>query len=188
MLKINKTLIPKSILRMKKIGATLIILFTFNFFSFAQLALPPAPMHNLEWHSSLQEVHELSKATHKPIFAFFTGSDWCGWCKKLQRDVFAKPEFVEWASKNVILLELDFPRTKQLPPDLAQQNSGMQQALKVTGYPTCWILFTAKDEATNNFNLAPVGSLGYPQGAEIGNEQIKFLNDANKIMSTIKQN
>ncbi len=142
----------------------------------------------LEWHTSLQEAHELSQTSKKPIFAFFTGSDWCGWCKRLQYDVFSKPEFVAWAQKNVILLELDFPRTKQLPAELAQQNSGMQQALKVTGYPTCWLLFTAKDAATNNFSLNPVGSLGYPSGAEQGKEQVLFLENANRIMGQIKVN
>jgi len=51
----------------------------------------------LDWHTSLQEAHELSQTSKKPIFAFFTGSDWCGWCKRLQNDVFSKPEFVAWA-------------------------------------------------------------------------------------------
>src|SRR5690348_6346760 len=87
----------------------------------------------LEWHTNLAEVHELSKASHKPIFAFFTGSDWCGWCTRLQNDVFSKPEFIAWAKKNVILLELDFPRRKQLPEDLQQQNNSLQQALRISG-------------------------------------------------------
>lgn len=170
---------------MIKSGSTLLVLLLVSQLSFSQA---PAPSENLVWYTSLQQVHELSQQTKKPIFAFFTGSDWCGWCKKLQRDVFSKPEFVAWASKNVILLELDFPRMKQLPPDLAQQNSSMQQALHVSGYPTCWIIYTQKDEATNNFNLSPVGSLGYPQGAVIGSEQVKFLEDANRILSQIKVN
>src|SRR5262245_33927826 len=88
--------------------------------------------------TNLQDANKLSQATHKPVFAFFTGSDWCGWCKKLQRDVFVKPEFIAWAKQNVILLELDFPRTKQLPDDLIRQNASLQQALAVSGYPTVW--------------------------------------------------
>ncbi len=148
----------------------------------------PSPSKQLVWHTSLAEVHELSKTTKKPIFAFFTGSDWCGWCRKLQNDVFSKPEFVEWASKNVILLELDFPRTKKLSPELTQQNNGMQQALRVTGYPTCWFIYTTKDEATNNYNLSTIGSLGYPAGAEVGKEQVKFLEDANKILLLAPKN
>jgi thioredoxin-related protein len=142
----------------------------------------------LVWHTNLIEAQEISMASKKPIFAFFTGSDWCGWCRKLQNDVFGKPEFVAWARKNVVLLELDFPRRKQLPAELAQQNNSLQQALKVQGFPTIWILFMSKEEATNNFNLSTFGSLGYPQGAELGSEQVKFLEDASKIMALIKAN
>lgn len=140
----------------------------------------------LVWYTDLATVHEISKSTNKPIFGFFTGSDWCGWCIKLQRDVFAKKEFVEWANKNVILLELDFPRRKQLSPELVQQNSGLQQAFQVRGYPTCWLFFTTKDETTNNFSLTALGSLGYPQGAEVCKEEVKFLADANVILATKK--
>jgi len=156
--------------------------------SYSQDKTPPAKGNELEWHTSLEEVHLLSKASHKPIFAFFTGSDWCIWCKRLQSNVFAKPEFVAWAKKNVILLELDFPRQKRLAPEMEQQNNGMQQALKITGYPTVWLIFTTKDEVTNNFNLSTLGSLGYPRDAVVGNEQEKFLSEANLILSEHKQN
>lgn len=172
----------------KTILITVLSLLCFIPFSYSQQAATVATESKLVWHTSLEEAHNLSKASNKPIFAFFTGSDWCGWCRKLQMDVFSKQEFIDWASKNVILLELDFPRHKQLSPELTQQNNGLQQALKITGYPTCWILFTTKDAATNNYNLAPVGSLGYPQGAEVGNEQKKFMEDVNRIMSQIKAN
>src|ERR1044071_6472221 len=96
--------------------------------TYSQDNKPTATENKLEWHTNFEEANTLSKASHKPIFAFFTGSDWCGWCMRLQRDVFAKPEFITWAKKNVILLELDFPRKKSLPPELQQQNNSMQQA------------------------------------------------------------
>ena len=142
---------------------------------------------SLQWYTNLQEANKLSQSSKKPIFAFFTGSDWCGWCKKLQRDVFAKPEFVAWAKKNVILLELDYPRTKTLPPDLVQQNSSLQQALAVSGYPTIWFIFATVDPANGNINLSTLGSLGYPRDAVPGSEQVKFLDDANKILSLAKK-
>lgn len=141
----------------------------------------------LIWYTELATVHEISKSTNKPIFGFFTGSDWCGWCHKLQKDVFAKKDFIEWANKNVILLELDFPKRKQLPAALAQQNAGLQQAFQVRGYPTCWLFFTAIDQTTNNYNLTALGSLGYPQGAEPGKEEVKFLADANLILASQKK-
>jgi len=137
----------------------------------------------LVWYTDYMTVHEISKTSNKPIFAFFTGSDWCGWCHKLQRDVFAKQEFIDWANKNVVLLELDFPRKKQLPEALAQQNYSLQQQFSVRGYPTIWMFYSVKDEATNGFQLTALGSLGYPQGAEMGKEEVKFLTDANLILA-----
>jgi thioredoxin-related protein len=142
---------------------------------------------SLIWYTELATVHEISKSSNKPIFGFFTGSDWCGWCHKLQKDVFAKKDFIEWANKNVILLELDFPKRKQLPTELAQQNSGLQQAFQVRGYPTVWLFFTSIDETTKNYNLTALGSLGYPQGAEPGKEEVKFLADANLILANMKK-
>ncbi len=136
----------------------------------------------LEWHTDLMKVHDLSEKTKKPIFAFFTGSDWCGWCIKLQNNVFSKPEFISWAKENVILLELDYPRAKQLPPALAAQNANMQQAFGVTGYPTVWLFKTVKNDKEKKFTMDSYGSLGYPVGAEMGREQDKFIEDANKIL------
>ena len=62
-------------------------------------ALLPVSQESLVWQTDLMKAHDLSLTGKKPIFAFFTGSDWCGWCHKLQREVFAKPEFITWAKK-----------------------------------------------------------------------------------------
>lgn len=166
---------------MKKIIRLLSILFFLaNFKIVAQSH--SSKTASLVWHTSLQKADSLSKLSNKPIFAFFTGSDWCGWCHKLQRDVFAKPEFIAWAKKNVILLELDFPRNKQLSPELTQQNNSLQQAFGISGYPTIWLFFMGKDENTQQKTLAGLGSLGYPEGAQPGKEEVKFLANANLIL------
>ena len=123
----------------------LLCLFNINLFSQNEKS-----SDGLEWHTDLMKVHELSEKTKKPIFAFFTGSDWCGWCIKLQNNVFSKPEFIAWAKANVILLELDYPRAKQLPPALVAQNANMQQAFGVSGYPTVWLFKTVKNNYHGN--------------------------------------
>ena len=155
-----------------------------NLFSLGQTSMKVE--NGLVWYTSIQEVHELSVKNKKPIFAFFTGSDWCGWCKRLKANVFAKQAFIDWANANVILLELDFPRGKILSPELTKQNSELQQALGVRGYPTIWLLYTEKLESSNTINLNTLGSLGYPQGAEPGREEVKFLNDVTQITSKKK--
>ncbi len=172
---------------MSKFCTSLIaLILVFNASLFSQSTAKKAE-NGLVWYTSLQEVHEISTKSNKPIFAFFTGSDWCGWCKRLQANVFAKPEFIEWAIKNVILLELDFPRAKPLTPELTKQNSELQQALGVRGYPTVWLMYTEKVDSTNAINLNTLGSLGYPQGAEPGKEQVKFLSDAAQVLATKKK-
>jgi protein disulfide-isomerase len=134
----------------------------------------------LEWYTDITQSAKLSKETKKPVFGFFTGSDWCGWCHKLEADVISKPGFKAWAKKNVILMELDFPRAKQQPEELAKQNSSLQQFFHVQGYPTVWIFDIAQDSATR-FNILPRGSLGYPAGNP-GREEKAFLHTADSIL------
>lgn len=140
----------------------------------------------LEWHSDMMKAYELSKSTNKPIFAFFTGSDWCGWCMKLQKEVFSKSAFISWANENVILVELDFPRTKKLPDDLVRQNAELQQVFKVSGYPTIWMFYLIKDETNKRFTIDGLGSLGYPSHPEPGKEEVSFLKTANEILANKK--
>lgn len=92
-----------------------------------------------EWMTDYNKALALSNKTGKPILADFTGSDWCGWCIKLKKEVFSKPEFDAWAKKNVILLELDYPRSKAQPDALKKQNAGLRDKYQIQGYPT--ILF-----------------------------------------------
>lgn len=141
----------------------------------------------LTWHTDVMKADSISKKTNRPIFGFFTGSDWCGWCHKLQREVFAKKEFISWANNNVVLLELDFPRRKQLSPELQQQNNSLAQAFQISGYPTVWLFTIIKDSANaNNVRLNAFGSLGYPSGATEGKEEVKFLENANAILAKRK--
>jgi len=116
---------------------------------------------NPGWLVKMEEAYAQSKKLNKPIMANFTGSDWCGWCKRLTAAVFSQDEFKKWAEKNVILLELDFPRMKQLPDEIRNQNAGLQHAFQVSGYPTVWVFDLEFDKATNKFNIIPLGQTGY---------------------------
>lgn len=115
---------------------------------------------NEGWHVLLDKAFEESKKTGKPIMANFTGSDWCGWCKRLDKSVFHQPGFDKWAKDNVVLLELDFPRRFKVPPAVAQQNRGLQQSFGVRGYPTVW-LFDLDKDPTGKFAISALGKTGY---------------------------
>jgi thioredoxin-related protein len=116
----------------------------------------------LEWHTDVNQAINISVKSGKPLFFFFTGSDWCGWCKRLQKEVFFKPEFITWANKNVVLVELDFPRRTQLSAELQKQNKQFQQMFGVRGYPTIW--FVNPEIRDTKVNFQKLGSQGYVAG------------------------
>jgi protein disulfide-isomerase len=117
---------------------------------------------DLTWHTDINKAIELSTKENKPLFLFFTGSDWCGWCIRLQNEVFKKPEFATWAIKNVVLVELDYPRKTKLEESLQAQNNEMQKIFNVTGYPTVW--FVKPQNTPNGINLQQIGKMGYLAG------------------------
>jgi len=132
------------------------------FVTFSAVAMQ-AQENALEWHTDMNKAMALSTSTKKPMLLFFTGSDWCGWCMKLQKEVLKTPEFATWAKENVILVEVDFPRRAAQPDALKQQNAQLSGALKVRGYPTVWFVNAAKTD-DGKVNLTPMGSTGYVAG------------------------
>ncbi|WP_366520898.1 DUF1573 domain-containing protein [Flavobacterium sp.] len=114
---------------MKKIFITLLVVISL---------MKIQAQEKLTWHTNIDEAIALSKAENKPLFLFFTGSDWNGWSTRLQNEVFNTPEFIAWARGKVILVELDFPRRTAQSDDLKIQNNKLQQFFQVIGYPTVW--------------------------------------------------
>ncbi|MFT3912101.1 MAG: thioredoxin family protein [Ferruginibacter sp.] len=164
---------------------TIVLVFVCSISSFGQVG--KHDQSSLKWYTNIMEAQKISNEANKPIFAFFTGSDWCGWCHKLQNDVFSKQKFIDWAKKNVILLELDYPRRTKLAPELQQQNAELQQVFRIAGFPTIWLFFLTDDAATKKKNIQALGSFGYPNVTEPGKEEIPFLHTADSILS-IKRN
>lgn len=93
-----------------------------------------------KWETDLEVAKKRAKDEHKDILADFTGSDWCGWCIKLKKEVFDQPEFQEYAKKNLIMLELDFPHKKKLPAKEKEQNEKLSQEFNVDGFPTVLLM------------------------------------------------
>jgi len=121
----------------------------------------------LQWMTDLPKAQAQAKAEHKLVMLDFTGSDWCGWCIKLDREVFSKPEFAEYAKKNLVLVEVDFPRTKKQSDELKKANQSLQEKYKIEGYPTIIVL----DESGKQ-----VGQLGYQPGGPKA-----FIDELNKL-------
>lgn len=114
-----------------------------------------APSYGGGWLTSYSDAVAQSKASGKPILMDFTGSNWCGWCKRLKAEVFETAEFKQWATSNVVLLELDFPRGIPQNAALKQQNQELAQKFGISGYPT--IIFA-------NASGKVLGKYGYDEG------------------------
>ena len=94
------------------------------------------------WLTDVSQAIEQSKVSGKPIFAFFTGKEWCSWCKKLERQVLSKEGFINYAKENLVLLELDFPRGRR---NLPQKQIELARKFNIKGYPTVILM----DSSTN---------------------------------------
>lgn len=88
------------------------------------------------WLNDYKKAQEEAKAGNKILLLNFTGSDWCGWCIKFDRDVLSQPQFKEFARNNLVLVELDFPRVKTQSAELQKQNRQLAQQYEVVGFPT----------------------------------------------------
>ncbi len=93
-----------------------------------------------DWLHDWNKAQEEAKANHKLLFLNFTGSDWCGWCIKFDKDVLSQPQFKNFAHDNLVLVELDFPRRKSQPTEEKKQNVQLAQQYEVLGFPTIVVL------------------------------------------------
>lgn len=107
------------------------------------------------WGDDYEKAVAQAKAEKKMVLLDFTGSDWCGWCIKLDKEVFSKADFKAYAKDNLVLVEVDFPQGKKLPKKVVEQNEKLQKEHSVRGYPTIVVL---------NPEGKKVGQLGYMEG------------------------
>src|SRR5882724_270842 len=102
---------------MKKIVIALLVCF----------ALLRVSAADLNWLTDLPKAQAQAKIENKLVLLDFTGSDWCGWCKKLDAETFSKSEFADYAVKNLVLVQLDYPNKKPQSDDLKKANAALQK-------------------------------------------------------------
>jgi len=114
------------------------------------LLLTPLLAQEPAWLTNFEDAKALAKKETKPIVAAFVGSDWCGYSIKMKEEVFSTPEFAKLAQK-VVLLEVDFPKQKQLTPELKEQNRQLAKQYGINRHGTALVL-----DATGKQLGAPV--------------------------------
>jgi len=122
----------------------------------AKSADQPAPANaGSEWTTDFRSALIRAPKEQRNVFLFFTGSDWCGWCKRLEEEILSTQEFRDYAQKKLVLVKLDFPKHTEQSADIQNQNKALATQFGVTGFPTVII-------------LAPTGNavktLGYQEG------------------------
>jgi protein disulfide-isomerase len=93
-----------------------------------------------KWLTDLPQAQAQAKKENKQVLLDFTGSDWCGWCIKFNKEVLSTPEFAEYAAKNLVLVEVDFPHKKEQTAELQKANKALGSKFGVDGYPTFVVL------------------------------------------------
>jgi thioredoxin-related protein len=120
-------------------------------------AQPPAKAAEapaVPWLSDLEEGLKLAREEKKAVLVDFTGSDWCGWCIRLKKEVFDQKEFAA-VTKDFVLVELDYPQKKKQDPAVQAKNKAIAEKFSIEGFPTI-LLLTAQGE--------PFAQTGYEEG------------------------
>lgn len=132
------------------------------------------------WTMDVPAALELAAKTQKPVFLCFTGSDWCGWCKLMEKNVFSKPAWQAYAKESVVMVWLDFPRDEKLvPEEFRARNAELAKQYGVEGFPTYVILSPTGEE---------LGRLGADQKATPEKfieqlEEVLVLKDLSTLLS-----
>jgi thioredoxin-related protein len=96
----------------------------------------PDKVADKAWLTDFEEARKIAAKEDKSILIDFTGSDWCGWCIKLKKEVFSHDEFVKEASKDFVLVELDFPKKNNQSEEEKAANKALVKKYNVQGFPT----------------------------------------------------
>ena len=120
------------------------------------------PKAELPWVKDVAAAKKQAAEEGKDLFINFTGSDWCGWCHRLDDEVFTHAAFVDAASKNFVFVFLDFPKAEELRAAVVDQalNEKLQEQYGVQGFPTI-ILATADGHPYARTPYQPGGPEAY---------------------------
>ena len=87
----------------------------------------------VEWETDFKKALATAKTSGKYIMLDFSGSDWCGWCIKLEKEVFSQDAFKDFAEKNLVCVLVDFPRKKNQTGEQKQQNRDLATKYGIRG-------------------------------------------------------
>lgn len=113
------------------------------------------------WTDNWEAAKTRSKEEKKPILIYLTGSDWCGWCKKLEKEVISQKAFMDFAKDHFVLMEADYPKKKEQSAELKKQNAELEKKYLNGGYPTMWVLDAEGNKLSDDLGELKGGVDGY---------------------------
>lgn len=95
----------------------------------------------IEWTTDLDAARTRAAAEGKSVLVDFTGSDWCGYCIQLKKNVFDTPAFESFAKDDFVFVEIDVPSdVNRIGQELYNKNSQLCEQYKISGFPTIMIM------------------------------------------------
>lgn len=109
------------------------------------------------WHYNLDEARQLARQQNKHILLNFSGSDWCGPCIELRKQILDDPEFLRMADSSLVLVNADFPRNKKNQPSAQQQklNDAMADKYNAQGKFPYTLLLDADGKVLKTWDGLP---------------------------------
>lgn len=89
-----------------------------------------------DWKTDFTAAQTQAARENKIVLLDFTGSDWCTYCVRMKKDTLDQTAFLDYAKKNLVLVEVDFPRRKRLSAEQTRANEALQRRYKVGVFPT----------------------------------------------------
>jgi protein disulfide-isomerase len=110
-----------------------------------------------QWTTSYSSAMTQAQEQGRNVLLYFTGSDWCGWCKKLSSEVLSQPEFLEYAGEKLVLVKLDFPQEIPQSAEIKEQNRILAKQHGIEGYPTL-VLVNPRGKVLGRLGYQPGGA------------------------------
>ena len=112
---------------------------------------------DLGWTTDFSQAKSQAASEKKLMLLDFTGSDWCPWCIKMDKEVFDQKTFADFANNKLVLVKLDFPQSKEQPAAEKAQNNELAKKYNIEGFPTYVLLDSSGKEVRRQVGYLPGG-------------------------------
>ena len=113
------------------------------------------------WLTDLPKAQARAKMENKMVLIDFNGSDWCPPCKALKKNVLSSQEFIDYAKKNLVLVDVDFPHNKEQSAELKKANQALGEKYSVEGLPTVVLLSSEGKELSKKAGYGGQDTKGF---------------------------